>query len=364
MPKLTISLVVHNGENYIQFIISSLKLQTFKDWELIIIDNASTDQTVELLELGLKDSGITYRIIRNSENFGFAVGHNQAFAEVKTPYFLLLNADMYLMPDVLERMTAFMDMHQDAGAVAPRLMRWDFERARLAFNGNLLNNFEVAQTGFTSQIDAIGVRLFRNRRAVEWQTRQTWATDSESKAVREMYGLPILEVFGVSGALAMLRKSLIDKILLPGNNLFDPTYHSYKEDLDLAYRLRNAGFVSYVLLDAVAYHDRTGAGPKEMGDYAALKNKTNQPYFVSYHSYKNHLRTLYKNEYWENILRDFPFIFWYEFKKFIYLLFTNPKVVINGWGDIIRNWKYTKEARHAVVSSRHLHWQGIRRWFL
>ncbi len=328
-----------------------------------MIDNASTDRTVELLEEELKNSGITYRLLRNSQNVGFSVGHNQAFAEIKTPYFLLQNVDMYLMPDVLAKMADFMDSHPDAAAVAPRLMRWDFERTRLALGaGSDIRS--AANAGITSQIDAIGVRLFRNRRAVEWLTRQLWAKDSESAGVREIYNKPVCEVFGVSGAFPFYRKSVIDKVLLPGDNLFDPTYHSYKEDLDLAYRLRNAGFVSYVLLDTVAYHDRTGAGPKEMGDYAALKNKTQQSYFVRYHSYKNHLRTLYKNEYWENIIRDWPFIFWYELKKFFYLLFTDPKVVVLGWQDIIRNWKYTKSARRSVVESRRLHWRGVRRWFL
>ena len=123
MPKLTINLVVQNGERYIPFLMSSLKAQSFKDWEMIIVDNASTDRTVELLEAELKNSGFSYRLIRNSANLGFSVGHNQAFAEIKTPYFLLQNVDMYLLPNVLEKIVAFIDTHPDAAAVAPRLMR-------------------------------------------------------------------------------------------------------------------------------------------------------------------------------------------------------------------------------------------------
>ncbi|OGH94980.1 MAG: hypothetical protein A2538_04805 [Candidatus Magasanikbacteria bacterium RIFOXYD2_FULL_41_14] len=363
MRKLTINLVVHNGENYIQFIMSSLKEQTFKDWEMVVVDNASTDRSVELLELGMKTNNFNYRLFHNEKNLGFAVAQNQALANVQTPYFLILNDDVYLMPDALEKMVDFMDNHPDTAATAPRVMRWDFERARLAFRDGI-SNFEVAQAGFTTQIDAIGVRLFRNRRAVEWLRREEWVVQSDSKDVRDIFAKNILEVFGGSGAVAMLRKSTISNTLLPGNNFFDPTYHSYKEDLDLAYRLRNAGYVSYVLLTAVAYHNRTGVGPKEMGDWATIKNKKKQPHFVSYHSYVNHLRTLYKNEYWENILRDWPFIFWYELKKFGFLLITDPKAVIGGWVEIIRNQKYLRQSRKSVVARRRLHWQGIRRWFL
>ncbi len=362
MHKLTINLVVYNGEKYIPYLLESLKQQAFKDFEMVVIDNASTDKTVELIEVGLKDSGIEYRLIKNSENIGFSLGHNQALREVQTPYFLLQNADMYLMPDVLEKMIMFLDNHPETAVVAARLMRWDFERVQAAtqVSSGLV---EVARTGFTSQIDAIGMKLFRNRRAVEWLTRQEWAKDSESKEIKDIYNKSVQEVFGVSGAFSMYRKTIIDKVLLPGDNLFDPTYHSYKEDLDLAYRLRNAGFVSYVLLEAVSYHDRTGAGPKEMGDWSAIKNKKNQSYFVSYHSYKNHLRTLYKNEYWQNLFLDFLPIFWYEFKKFGFLLITNPKIIFNAWVEIIRNWSYTRSARVAVVKSRRMYWKGIRRWF-
>jgi len=221
---------------------------------------------------------------------------------------------------------------------------------------------ESAKVGFTSQIDAIGIRLFRNRRAVEWLTKQTWAKDSDCQEVREIFDKQVQEVFGVSGAFPIYRKAITDKVLLPGDNIFDPTYHSYKEDLDLAYRLRNAGFVSYVLLDTVSFHDRTGAGPKAMSDFAAATNKVKQPYFVSFHSYKNHLRTLYKNEYWQNVLIDFPMIFWYELKKFGYLLVFSPTVIINGWLEIFKTWGYMQSARTAILKSRRLHWKGIRRW--
>ena len=330
---------------------------------MIVVDNASVDNSVEIIKRELAGSGFEYRIIQNKENVGFSLGHNQAYLQTKTPLFLLQNADMYLMPDVLEKMINFLDKHIDTAAVAPRLMRWDFGKVATAIQAGS-EMAKVTQIGFTSQIDAIGIRLFRNRRAVEWLTREEWTKDSVNSNVRELYDKRVCEVFGVSGALPMYRKTITDKILLSGDNLFDPTYHSYKEDLDLAYRLRNAGYMSYVILDAVAYHNRTGAGPKEMGDWAALKNKVKQSDFVRYHSYKNHLRTLFKNEYWQNIFWDWPLIFWYELKKCGYLLLTNPRVVLWGWLEIITHWSDLRSARRSILASRRMYWKGIRRWFL
>ncbi|MEA3272044.1 MAG: glycosyltransferase family 2 protein [Patescibacteria group bacterium] len=352
MPKLSINLVARNEERYLPFLLASLKHQTFKDWELVCVDNASTDKTVEIIKREMEGSDINYRIIYNENNIGFVGGHNQAFKVSDAPYMLLQNPDMYLLPNVLEEMVKFLDRYSRVAAIAPRLMRWNFERVMA----------DSAKEGFTSQIDSIGIRLFRNRRALEWLTKQEWAKDSASDEVRRLYNKSVREVFGVSGALAMYRKNLLNQILLPDGNLFDPTYHSYKEDVDLAYRLQNVGHLSYVLLDVVAYHDRTSAGPKKLSGLNAIRNKARQSYFTRYHSYKNHLRTLYKNEYWQNFILDFPFIFWLEFKKLFYLLLTNPKIVSKGLSEIIKNFSYLRSARHAILKTRRMYWRGIRRW--
>jgi len=362
MPKLSVNLVIKDGAKYLPYLLYSLKQQTYKDFEMIVVDNASTDDTMGIIRRELVTSGIPFREIINKENLGFSAGHNQAFKETTAPYFVLLNADMFMMPDTLEKVVAFLDTHPDTSSVAPRLMRWDFSLTAAATSSGQ-DVLAAATSGFTNQIDAIGIKLFRNRRAVELYTRETWGENSDNQMVRDLMGKTLTEAFGVSGAFAAYRRANITSVLLPGGNLFDPTYHSYKEDLDLAYRLRNAGHSAYIILDAVVYHDRTGAGPKEMSDVAAILNKRRQSSFVRFHSYKNHLRTLYKNEYWQNALIDFPYIFWYEFKKFVFILFTDPKVIFLGWKDIFQHCGYTCSARRAIVASRKLYWKGIRRWF-
>lgn len=344
-------MILHSDEQtkYLPFLFESLKQQTFTDYEFILIDNSSHSNVIAVAESELKKIGCSYKVLDAGGNVGFAAGHNLAYKNSSTSYFLLLNPDMYLNKDVLANMVGFLDAHHDTSNVSVRLMRWDFD---------------LGAEGFTNDIDAIGIRLFRNRRAVEWLTREEWKQESNNKDLQKIFGKSAIEVFGASGAFVMYRRNSIEKVLLPGENIFDPTYHSYKEDLDLAYRLRNAGFTSYVILDTVAYHDRTGAGPRNLGDAAAIKNKKTQPYYVSFHSYKNHIRTLYKNEYWQNFLIDLPFILWYEIKKFGFLLLTNPKVIFLGWKEIFAHFGYTNAARRAIHKTRKNHYQGIRRWFL
>ena len=169
-----------------------------------------------------------------------------------------------------------------------------------------------------------------------------------------------LEVFGISGALPMYRAAVLREVAFANGDFFDSSYHSYKEDVDLAYRLASAGFKSYVLSDVVAYHDRAGAGAKTMTDAAALENKKKQSAWVKYHSYKNHLMTLYKNEYWQNFLLDFFWILWYEVKKFVYFLLLDMGVLA-GLKEAWKMRKELKEKRKWIIKKREINWRKMRK---
>lgn len=357
MAKLSVNIIVYHQKEvpYFAPLFASLAAQTFQDFSLVLIDNTDGDGTFDLLHTEAKKLGRDITLVHNDGNVGFANGHNAGIKASNAEYILLQNPDMYLTPEVFEHMVAFLDAHDTVAAVSPRLMRWDFARVTEAADPD---------AGKTNQIDCIGVRLFRNRRAVEWLTRQVWDPSSDSPDVQALYGKKAIEVFGVSGAFPMYRASVLKAVAFSSGDVFDPLYHSYKEDLDLAYRMRNLGYTSYVLLNTIAYHDRTGAGPKELSDMAAALNKKNQSEYVRYHSYKNHLMTLYKNEYWQNVLRDFPGMFWYEAKKFIFLLLVHPRIFFRAWWYLVAHAGQLRAQRRDVVAKRTLFWKGIRRWFL
>ncbi|MBU2542239.1 hypothetical protein KJ785_01600, partial [Patescibacteria group bacterium] len=161
------------------------------------------------------------------------------------------------------------------------------------------------------------------------------------------------EVFGVSGALPLFRKTAIDRA-----GLFDESFGSYKEDVDLAFRLRSAGYKAFILLDTVAYHDRTAVGTEKL----SVKNKKSQSDFVRYYSYRNHLLTLLKNEYLQNFLLDLPLILWYELRKFFFFLLFDRKV-LRGLGDIVKMRPAISHQRSVIKNSREVGWREIRKWF-
>ncbi|HOX60402.1 MAG TPA: glycosyltransferase [Candidatus Magasanikbacteria bacterium] len=363
MATLSLNTIYHHEKElkYLPFLIESLKRQTFQDFEVKILNNGLSTEMFSKVENAYRTLGVNVEVVQSPTNIGFAGGQNLLFKKTSAAYVLMLNSDMYLMPNVLQNCVDFLERHREVFGVSVRLMRWDFAIVEAAMAVGSIS--ERAGLGFTNFVDAIGIRLLRNRRAVEWLTREEWVGDSANPHVAKLFQQTMVEVFGVSGAMPVFRTSALQNVLLPGGDILDPTYHSYKEDLDIAYRLRNAGYTSYVLLDTVTYHDRTAAGPRGLSDWSAAQNKQYQTDYVRYHSYKNHLRTLYKNEYWQNFLIDFPFIFWYELKKFGYFLFTNPGMIIRAWYEILKNGKYTYAARQAIKASRKTHWRGLRRWF-
>jgi GT2 family glycosyltransferase/8-oxo-dGTP pyrophosphatase MutT (NUDIX family) len=346
MPKLSVNLVTWNGSKYIPYLFESLKKQTFKDWKLFVFDNGSTDNTVDAIKKELADFNFDYEIIKNKENFGFAGGHNRIFKLADTKYVLLLNQDMYIKDDCIEKMIAYADLHKDVSAIAPRLMKWNFDEI----------NINGLQASFSGLVDALGLKIYRSRRVIEQFTSEEWTN------IKDAYSADVLPVFGVSGAFPMFKRKVLEEVADVEGNIFDENYHAYKEDVDLAFRLRSAGHCASVLLDAVSYHDRSAAGPKDLSDNSAIKNKRNQSQWVKYNSYKNHLMTLYKNEYFVNFIIDFPWILWYEIKKFIFFLIFDRKV-LTGCIDILRKRKELACARHNVILKRKINWIEMRRWW-
>lgn len=346
MQKLSVHLVAWNGAKYIPYLFESLRKQTCKDWFLYIVDNDSKDNTVELIKKELENFSVPYKLVINSKNEGFAGGHNQVYRDTNGEYFLLLNQDMYLQPDCLQNMVDFLDTHTEVGAVSPRLMKWDFSAVKdssLSF-------------GMTNYIDALGLKIFRNRRVIEQYTQYDW------NEIKNNFSKNELEVFGASGAFPMFRRSVVDQVAFAGGQFLDESYHAYKEDVDLSYRLQEAGFKSFILLDTVAHHDRSGAGPKDMNDAAAADNKKKQSPWVQYHSYKNHIRTLYKNEYWQNLILDFPWILWYELKKFVYFCLFDRRV-LSGLKEVWQGRSDLKNKREQINKIKKVNWSDLRKWW-
>lgn len=327
--KISVHLVTWNGAKYLPYLLESLKNQSYKDWQLLVLDNGSQDDTVTVLEKELAGRWCDYEIIKNQTNTGFAPAHNQLWEKAQksaAEFILLVNQDLYLLSDCLEQLVKRMEQNPEVGAVTPRLMRWDFVA---------LLEKKPLNTSFTQQIDSLGLKRFHSGRVVDINKYATLAGQVTGAA----------EVFGVSGALPLYRRRALEQV-----GLFDEDYFCYKEDVDLAYRLRRAGWRSEVALEAVAYHDRSASRPTNESYKAVLDNRRNKSSIANYYSYRNHLFTLYKNLGWRDWLRGGGFILQYEFRKFVYLLLFERRTLWGGWLDFFRLWPKMRKKKEQVLS--------------
>lgn len=349
--KLALHLVTWNGAKYIPYLFYSLSQQTAKDWQFYILDNGSTDETVALIKAAAEKFGLKYNLTQNQTNLGFAAGHNRLFQESVADQVVILNQDLYLLEDCVAALSAAIDHAPEIGAVAPMLLHWQFP------------------AGMTRVIDAMGLRVGRQRRVIEWQRGEEWSremtvglAEANLSRLRNLCGRHALEVFGVSGALAIFQRRALDKIAGQNGQIFDVGFGSYKEDVDLAWRLRSGGYQAFVLLDALAYHERSVAAGSELSDRAAAARKRTQALVIQHQSYRNHLITLYKNEYGQNFLLDLPWILWYELKKFFFFLIFRP-TVLRGLGELWQRRHELRAARGEIRAKRRAGWREMRRWW-
>ncbi|MBN1584957.1 glycosyltransferase family 2 protein [Candidatus Uhrbacteria bacterium] len=234
--KLTLQLSCYNGSRYLPPLFRSLGAQTLKNWRLLVLDNASRSEEAEEIARAVRESGLPIELFRVETNIGFAGAHNLLFEKVDSEFVQLLNDDAFLEPEYLERLTEQLDSVPDCAAVSGRIYRWDFERRNREDGGK------------TGTLDTVGLKI-------------GWGGKVEDMGSgRPVTGILLpagpMPVFGVSGCLPMYRTAAV-RACHPEGKMFDQTYRSYKEDVDLAFRLRAGGFGAHTVNRAVAYHRRS-----------------------------------------------------------------------------------------------------------
>ncbi|MFH0873982.1 MAG: glycosyltransferase family 2 protein [Candidatus Komeilibacteria bacterium] len=287
-PKVAISLVTYNSEKYIPYILPAIAKQKFKDWQLFILDNQSSDETVK----AIREEAINCKLLEQRYNMGFSRAHNAVINWSDSDYLLVLNADVLLAEDYLAKLVEFLDKHPEVASVSGKLLRWDFDNKELS---NIIDSYGL-------EIDK---RYYVKNKLQGASDSQTYQSG---------------QVFGLSGTAALYRRQALEATKIPKINnpdlyeYFDEDFFAYKEDVDLAWRLRLNGWEHYVLADAVAYHDRTISS-----DNNSFRRRRSRR-LINVLSYCNHLAMIKKNSFSSLTWRFFPRLALYESAKWLYLL--------------------------------------------
>ncbi|MBP5292423.1 MAG: glycosyltransferase, partial [Lachnospiraceae bacterium] len=118
MKKIAVVILNWNGRKMLEQFRPSVIAYSQEEAEVIVADNASTDDSLQLLQERFPE----VRVIVLDQNYGFADGYNQAFQQVEAEYFVLLNSDVKVVPHWLSPLVMFMDSHPDVAACQPKLL--------------------------------------------------------------------------------------------------------------------------------------------------------------------------------------------------------------------------------------------------
>ena len=121
MKKVSVIILNYNGQNHLDtYLPSVIKNTPLHLADIIVADNASTDNSVEWL----KETYPAIKIIQLKRNYGFAEGYNISIGRVETPYVILLNSDVEVTPNWIQPMLTFMDANQKVIAVQPKILQY------------------------------------------------------------------------------------------------------------------------------------------------------------------------------------------------------------------------------------------------
>jgi len=216
MPRVSVLVLNWNGCELLRSCLHSLRNQTCRDFEVIVVDNGSADASVAMVEQEFPE----FRLLALPRNMGFCGGNNRAYAEARADLLLLLNNDAEVREDFIEKMLVAAGLDVDFGMFAANIRMYD---RREVFDS----------TGLLVYPDGI----CRSRGWLEKDLGQYDGAD---------------EVLAPNGCAAMYRRAMLEDV-----GLFDEAYFAYLEDLDLGLRGQLRGWRCRYVPEAVVYHKKS-----------------------------------------------------------------------------------------------------------
>ena len=216
--KLSVVVVNNNRCDLLKLTLNSLIISVNGiDNEVIIVDNASTDSSVETLNTDYPQ----FKVISNKFNEGIAKAANQGIQASKGEYILLVNPDVILGKETLEKVTAYMDEHKDVSGLGVRML--GPQGTFLQESNRVLTKPWISLFKLTGLAKHFPKSRLTNRNNKEWvQEFQTSEVDI------------------LNGAFMLVRRNVFNEI-----GGFDERFHTYGYDIDLSYRMRLAGFKNF-----------------------------------------------------------------------------------------------------------------------
>ena len=238
MSQVSVVIPNYNGAAYLKACLDSLYHQTFSDFEIILVDNASTDGSYEMAVSDYPD----VRFRRLDSNTGFCHAVNTGIEMSDAEYVLLLNNDTWCAPEFVEALLSGIRRHPDAFCVQARMVRMD-DPSRLDNAGDF---YCALGWAFSMGKDLPAGSFAKERR-----------------------------IFSGCAGAALYRRAFLDRI-----GLFDEVHFAYLEDVDLGYRSLLAGYENWYIPEAVVHHAGSAASGSRHNSFKVWHTVRNNLYMV------------------------------------------------------------------------------------
>ena len=256
---VTVVIISYNVAELLNKCITSIKRETNCSHEIIVVDNNSKDNSVEMLKTYHPD----VRLIQNEMNVGFAKANNQAFKKAKGRYLLMLNPDTIVLDSAIDKLVKFMDEHPGIGACGPKNLNPDM---------TLQHNCHHFPTLYTRLVEHLQLTRFFPRTKVFGREHMTYWDYNEIK-----------EVDWITGCSLLIRKKALDQV-----GLLDEKYFMYTEETDLCFRLKKAKWktVFYPLAAIIHYGGQSALSQNKEKVFA--KSIITYLFTTRYYFFKKH----------------------------------------------------------------------------
>lgn len=239
--KVTVIIPNYNGLRFLKDCLTALENQSMKDFETLVIDNASSDESVAYI----RENFPNVNVMVMEKNLGFSGGVNVGIQSAKTPYVLLLNNDTEVDTHFVEEMIHAIEESPNIFSVSSKMIQF-YDREKLDDAGDL---YGILGWGFQRGIDAP-------------------ATSYTKKE----------EIFSACAGAAIYRKDVFEKI-----GYFDELHFAYLEDIDVGYRGKIAGYKNMYCPTAIVYHVGSGTSGSKYNSFKVKLAARNSVYL----NYKN-----------------------------------------------------------------------------
>jgi GT2 family glycosyltransferase len=318
---VSVTIVTYNSGRFIKRCLESVLSQRYRLKEIIVVDNASTDGTIDILEQFEDRCRIHY----NEENAGFAAAQNQAIRMAGGDWVLTLNPDVLLLPNFIQALLDAGQFDAKIGAVCGKLL-------------TMTAHFEIPERPV---VDSTGIYFNPMLRHL----------DRGSQEVDNGHYLQYEYVFGATAAAALYRRAMIEDISLDGE-FFDSDFFVYREDADVAWRAQLMGWKCLYVPYARGYHVRK----------VLPGNRRALPADINMHSVKNRFLMRMKNIssdlYWRNWLsitgRDILVVM-------CCLLWEHTS--LKAFWFLLRNWSRFRAKREMIQHARRVDDEYMASWF-